>query len=176
MTTSSAPKRRKKLNWAPYLLILPSMIYLGLFFAWPMVQGLILAVREDGALLTLRSDAEVNSTVVGQLPRGRQVEILNRQGNTIPSEEVGQSNLLTEVWFQVRGEGTEGEVIRFNEFRIGLDHLSFTAPSEVALQSLAERLQASGVETQGVETYHTGNKYVAFRDPDNIQLEYWLPK
>ena len=65
---------------------------------------------------------------------------------------------------------------RFNEFRIGLDHLAFAAPSEEALQSFAERLQAAGVETNGVETYHTGNKYVAFRDPDNIQLEYWLPK
>jgi catechol 2,3-dioxygenase-like lactoylglutathione lyase family enzyme len=65
---------------------------------------------------------------------------------------------------------------RFNEFRIGLDHLSFTAPSETALQSLAQRLLAASVETKGVETYHTGNKYVAFRDPDNIQLEYWLPK
>ena len=65
---------------------------------------------------------------------------------------------------------------RFNEFRIGLDHLAFTAPSESALYSLADKLQAAGVETKGVETYHTGNKYVAFRDPDNIQLEYWLPK
>ena len=65
---------------------------------------------------------------------------------------------------------------RFNEFRIGLDHLSFTAPSETALHSLAEQLQAASVDTKGVETYHTGNKYVAFRDPDNIQFEYWLPK
>ena len=65
---------------------------------------------------------------------------------------------------------------RFNEFRIGLDHLAFTAPNEDALESLANLLKASGVETQGVEIYHTGNKYVAFRDPDNIQLEYWLPR
>jgi catechol 2,3-dioxygenase-like lactoylglutathione lyase family enzyme len=65
---------------------------------------------------------------------------------------------------------------RFNEFRIGLDHLSFNAPSETALHTFAEHLLASGVETKGVETYFTGNKYVAFRDPDNIQLEYWLPK
>ena len=65
---------------------------------------------------------------------------------------------------------------RFNEFRIGLDHLSFTAPGETALQLLAERLLEAGVDTKGVETYHAGNKYVAFRDPDNIQLEYWLPK
>jgi catechol 2,3-dioxygenase-like lactoylglutathione lyase family enzyme len=65
---------------------------------------------------------------------------------------------------------------RFNEFRIGLDHLSFTAPTEKALHALADILSALGIETQGVEQYHTGNKYVAFRDPDNIQLEYWLPK
>jgi len=65
---------------------------------------------------------------------------------------------------------------RFDEFRIGLDHLAFAAPNEDALQSLAEKLKAAGVETRGVELYHTGNQYVAFRDPDNIQLEYWLPK
>lgn len=65
---------------------------------------------------------------------------------------------------------------RFDEFRIGLDHLAFTAPSEAALQTLADKLMSAGIETQGVETYHTGNRYVAFRDPDHIQLEYWLPK
>ena len=32
---------------------------------------------------------------------------------------------------------------RFNEFRIGLDHLAFAAPSAEALQSFAERLQAA---------------------------------
>jgi glyoxylase I family protein len=65
---------------------------------------------------------------------------------------------------------------RFDEFRIGLDHLAFGAPNEDALHSLATTLKAAGVKTNGVEIYHTGNKYVAFRDPDNIQLEYWLPK
>jgi glyoxylase I family protein len=65
---------------------------------------------------------------------------------------------------------------RFSEFRIGLDHLSFTAPNKEALQELADKLKAAGVDTKGVEQFrHTGNWYVAFRDPDNIQLEYWLP-
>ena len=65
---------------------------------------------------------------------------------------------------------------RFSEFRIGLDHLSFTAPDKDALHALAGRLTAAGVDTRGVEQFpHTGNWYVAFRDPDNIQLEYWLP-
>jgi multiple sugar transport system permease protein len=111
MTTASKTTGRKKMNWAPYLLILPSLIYLVLFFGWPMVQGLILAVREEGALLTLRSEADRNSTIAGQLPRGTQVGILQRQGNPIAPEEVGQRNLLTEVWFQIRGEDTEGQVI-----------------------------------------------------------------
>ena len=111
MTTASRPKGRKKINWAPYLLILPSLVYLALFFAWPMVQGLILAVREEGALLALRSEAERNSTIAGQLPRGIQVGILERQGNPIPQEELGQSNLITEVWFHIRGQDTEGQTI-----------------------------------------------------------------
>jgi len=65
---------------------------------------------------------------------------------------------------------------RFSEFRIGLDHLSFTAPSKEALQELADQLIAAGVDTKGVEQFQpTGNWYVSFRDPDNIQLEYWLP-
>ena len=65
---------------------------------------------------------------------------------------------------------------RFSEFRIGLDHLSFTAPSKEALQELADKLIAAGADTKGVEQFiHTGNWYVAFRDPDNIQLEYWQP-
>jgi multiple sugar transport system permease protein len=111
MVPAPTPKRRRRTNWTPYLLILPSLIYLGMFFAWPMMEGLILAVKEDGAVLTLHSEAERTSTVTGQLPRGVQVEILNRQGNPISPEEVGQSNQLTEVWFQIRGTDTKGQLI-----------------------------------------------------------------
>jgi glyoxylase I family protein len=64
---------------------------------------------------------------------------------------------------------------RFSEFRVGLDHLSFAAPDEAALHALADKLIAAGVDTKGVEIYAPTRKpYVAFRDPDNIQLEYWL--
>ena len=111
MTTATKPKGRKNINWAPYLLILPSFIYLILFFGWPMVQGLILAVREEGAFLTLHSEAELTSTVAGQLTRGSQVDILGQQGNPIPQEEAGHNALLTEVWFRIRGEDTEGQPI-----------------------------------------------------------------
>jgi catechol 2,3-dioxygenase-like lactoylglutathione lyase family enzyme len=64
---------------------------------------------------------------------------------------------------------------RFSEFRIGLDHLSFVAPNEQALHDLTAKLRAAGVHTNGIEVFApNGKKYVSFRDPDNIQLEYWL--
>jgi len=64
---------------------------------------------------------------------------------------------------------------RFSEFRVGLDHLAFAAPSVEALEALAAKLIAAGVETQGVERFgERAIPYVAFRDPDQIQLEYWL--
>ncbi len=64
---------------------------------------------------------------------------------------------------------------RFSEFRVGLDHLAFRAPDAAALHALADRLIAAGVPTNGVEVYAPSNKpYVSFRDPDNLQLEYWL--
>ena len=63
---------------------------------------------------------------------------------------------------------------RFDEKRIGLDHLAFVAPDEDFLVMMAEKLINAGVETKGVEVFSlTGTKYVAFRGPDNLQLEYW---
>ena len=64
---------------------------------------------------------------------------------------------------------------RFNETRIGLDHLAFKAPNEAALHALVEKLVQAGVKTKGVELFEPSRKLsVTFRDPDNIQLEYWL--
>ena len=76
------------------------------------------------------------------------------------------------VWFVTHRQTPPGD--SFSEFRIGLDHLAFKATSEDELKAMANKLLAAGVKTNGVETFFTGNKYVAFRDPDNIQLEYWM--
>ena len=79
-----------------------------------------------------------------------------------------------EIFIVSHGQNQPGD--RFSEFRIGLDHLSFPAPSEEALQTFAEHLKANGILTNGVETFLNRTPYVSFRDPDNIQLEYWLHK
>jgi catechol 2,3-dioxygenase-like lactoylglutathione lyase family enzyme len=80
----------------------------------------------------------------------------------------------TAVMFYASRQPQSGD--RFSEFRVGLDHLSFTSESQEALDAMAARLKDAGVETNGVEVFKaTGNYYIAFRDPDNIQLEFWLP-
>jgi glyoxylase I family protein len=71
-------------------------------------------------------------------------------------------------------EGTPDDD-RFSERRIGIDHLAFGVDDRATLDELVERLRGEGVETAGVETDPVLNKeYVAFRDPDNVQWEFYM--
>jgi catechol 2,3-dioxygenase-like lactoylglutathione lyase family enzyme len=63
---------------------------------------------------------------------------------------------------------------RFDERRIGVDHLAFGVDDRAALEELVERLGANDVETAGIETDPVlGKEYVCFRDPDNVQWEFY---
>ncbi len=46
-------KPRRRANLEPYLLLFPSLAYLAIFFAWPMVQAFGLAFRADDGRWTL---------------------------------------------------------------------------------------------------------------------------
>ncbi len=107
----AAKRRRKKRNWAPYLLILPSLIYLAMFFAWPMLRGLSLAVWDAEALLQLNAEANAQSDVVGSLPQGTQIDILDQQGNVVAPEELEERNIATEIWFQIRSQDGSGQTV-----------------------------------------------------------------
>jgi glyoxylase I family protein len=62
----------------------------------------------------------------------------------------------------------------FDEFRTGLDHLALTVASRAELTDWEAALEARSVTyTPAVET--PIGTVIAFRDPDNIQLEFWLP-
>ncbi len=62
----------------------------------------------------------------------------------------------------------------FDEFRTGLDHLAFGVSSEDELAAWEAELEIRGIEyTPAVNT--PIGKVIVFRDPDNIQLEFWLP-
>lgn len=59
---------------------------------------------------------------------------------------------------------------RFNENRVGLDHLSFAVSSYADLQTAVQTFEARGIshgEIKDIGVAHV----LAFRDPDNIQLE-----
>jgi len=65
----------------------------------------------------------------------------------------------------------------FNENRIGLDHLSFTVASRRELEEALRIFDAQGVSHGEIEDLGpTLPMYVlAFRDPDNIQIELTAP-
>lgn len=101
----------KRRNWAPYALILPSIVYLAIFFAWPMFRAGTLAVWNDTANLRLHTEASSESPPAGQLSQGTQVAILDRQGNAPTAEALADNNIKTETWYRIRGEDPDGQVI-----------------------------------------------------------------
>lgn len=63
---------------------------------------------------------------------------------------------------------------RFDEKRIGLDHIAFELKTLKELKHFVEKLKQIGVETKGLEYFAGKYPYVAFRDPDNIQTEFFI--
>ncbi|MFF0489297.1 VOC family protein [Nocardia sp. NPDC003482] len=64
---------------------------------------------------------------------------------------------------------------RFDENRVGLDHLAFAVGSVDELRSAAAHLDACGVVHEDIKDI--GVSYILeFRDPDNIALELVAPK
>ncbi len=70
-------------------------------------------------------------------------------------------------------EGTAADD-RFDERRVGLDHVSFGVPDRAALEEWVQRLDELGVAHGGIVDAPYGSG-VSFRDPDNIALEFFAP-
>jgi glyoxylase I family protein len=73
----------------------------------------------------------------------------------------------------LRGQHEAGSADRFDEFRVGLDHLSFAVGSPDDLDRAAKILDQRDVPHGEIEDLGKdfGLYVLAFRDPDNIQLE-----
>jgi glyoxylase I family protein len=67
---------------------------------------------------------------------------------------------------------------RFDENRIGLDHMSFAVPSRAALDEAVRALDKHGVPHSEVRDLGEafGICILIFRDPDNVQLELSGPR
>ena len=61
----------------------------------------------------------------------------------------------------------------FDERRVGLDHLAFQITDPAELQQWVTHLDELGVPHSGSSTPATDRRLV-FRDPDNIQLEFYV--
>jgi catechol 2,3-dioxygenase-like lactoylglutathione lyase family enzyme len=62
----------------------------------------------------------------------------------------------------------------FDESQTGLDHLEFLVAERHDLDAWAARLDELGIDHSGVKTPpYTANAMLTFRDPDNIQLEFF---
>lgn len=65
----------------------------------------------------------------------------------------------------------------FSEYRIGMDHLALRVSERSDLDRLVERLTAAGVPTKGVHRHPwRPAEFVCFRDPDNIQVEFYCER
>lgn len=65
---------------------------------------------------------------------------------------------------------------QFDENRVGLDHVSFNVGSREVLDQAAQILDERGISRGEIKDLADLGMYVmAFRDPDNIQLELTAP-
>jgi glyoxylase I family protein len=63
---------------------------------------------------------------------------------------------------------------RFDERRVGLDHLSFGVANRAELEAWQARLEELGIRHGGIVDAPYGSA-LSFRDPDNIALELFAP-
>ncbi|MCW3120266.1 MAG: Glyoxalase/bleomycin resistance protein/dioxygenase [Chitinophagaceae bacterium] len=69
----------------------------------------------------------------------------------------------------------DGKYTSFSPFEVGLDHIAMTCQSEEELRRFTKEITEAGVENTGVKLDETLQKlYVAFKDPDRIQWEFYM--
>src|SRR5215831_15456782 len=77
-------------------------------------------------------------------------------------------------WILGVREYPSGSGDQFDELRTGLDHFAFSVSSRTELEAWEGELNARGVDHSPIAETPIGS-VIVFRDPDNIQLEFWLP-
>jgi glyoxylase I family protein len=64
---------------------------------------------------------------------------------------------------------------RFDPFRVGLDHVALGCSTEAELERVAAALDSAGVPSTGLRFDQVlRRRYVAFKDPDGIALEFYM--
>lgn len=115
------------------------------------------------------TDAEASADWYGRvlgLRRARRADLADRIMIVLTHPDTGLVIGLNQH------RATVGE--RFDEHAPGLDHVGFTVTSREDLIALEKHLTEQHVDHSPVTDSPSGSgTALVFRDPDNIQLEYW---
>lgn len=76
-------------------------------------------------------------------------------------------------WFVQWSQNLED---KFDEKRVGLDHVAFELKTISELEAVIQRLHEMKIANAGLQRFAGKYPYVAFRDPDNIQTEFFIPE
>jgi multiple sugar transport system permease protein len=96
-------------RWLPYILLAPSLLYLAIFFAYPMVQSLQLAFTTSQQALNLRTEADINAPATGIVALQSEARVLDRVELEEPLPS-GQTRPI--FWFFVEATDVNGEIIQ----------------------------------------------------------------
>ncbi|MEO7586604.1 MAG: VOC family protein [Arachnia sp.] len=106
---------------------------------------------------------------------------------TLGLQRLGRSDLENRIMIVLRHHATgliiglnqhhEQSADSFDEHRPGLDHVGFNVANRADLDDWEARLTELGVDHSPVTDAPSGSgTALVFRDPDNIQLEFWWPR
>ena len=107
----------------------------------------------------------------------RSIAFYERLFETLPAVVIDEENYRVAIWFEPvfalheHHHHYDGDT--FDELRIGLDHIAFGCTSREELDSWPARLDALGIDHGEIVDAWYGSG-LAFRDPDNIQLEFFF--
>lgn len=93
----------------PYVLILPSLLYLFTFFGWPMINAVLLAVRRESQILEIFAEPEnPDSEVTGRISIGSSVTITDYE---LDFRELQQDRSEDVYWYKIEGIGEDGDPV-----------------------------------------------------------------
>jgi multiple sugar transport system permease protein len=95
-------------SFTPYFLILPTLLYLAFFFAFPMISALQLAMQSNVRYLDLLAEPEAGAEITGTLAMQTRVQITDR---TQGEEELASGRTRPIFWFEVDAIDVNGEEV-----------------------------------------------------------------
>jgi catechol 2,3-dioxygenase-like lactoylglutathione lyase family enzyme len=107
----------------------------------------------------------------------RSVDWYERLFESPPGVVIDEDAYRAAIWFEpvfaIHEHRRHYDGDTFDELRIGLDHIAFGCTSREELDSWPAQLDALGIDHGEIVDAWYGSG-LAFRDPDNIQLEFFF--